>query len=347
MAAKNTVPIVDDTPDNISLLSELLRESYRAKVGTDGQKALTIASSQSPPDLILVDVMMPGMDGYEVCRRLKASDTTRDIPVIFLTAMSQIEDEQKGLEMGAEDYITKPISPPILITHVNTHLRLKNASDLLKNQAEVLEQQLQERTQQLSVLNASLARFVPDEFLRVLQKKNINEVNFGDHISKEVAVLLSDVRSFTTLSETMTPEQNFDFVNRYFSNVSPGVREHEGMMVKYLGDSMMASKDRSRTCAESRLSVEHRPSTSNVAWMREETTPGRRPPSTDSASIISLIVMVSRRAENSAESSMSRPETSRIKPRNLVSWRRRNKPYRKRTRTSSSRSIWIEATTTS
>ncbi len=245
MKKKQIILIVDDIPDNILLLHGLLKESYKIKVATNGQEALTIACSENPPDLILLDIIMPEMDGYEVCERLKADDKTNDIPVIFLTAMTQAEDEQKGFELGAVDYITKPISPPIVVTRIKTHLQLKKANDLLKHQNEILEQKVQERTQKLSLLNQSLSRFVPDEFLDFLQKESIIEVNLGDHVSTEMTVLFSDIRAFTTLSESMTPQQNFNFVNTYFSKVSPVIREHRGMIVKYTGDGMMAVFPRS------------------------------------------------------------------------------------------------------
>src|SRR5574340_562131 len=123
-AGKRTVLVVDDTADNLSLMTSLLRDAYRVKVATSGARALAIASSDDPPDLILLDVMMPEMDGYEVCRRLKSSPATREIPVIFLTARSESEDEKAGFDCGAEDYVTKPVSQPIVLARVATHLAL-------------------------------------------------------------------------------------------------------------------------------------------------------------------------------------------------------------------------------
>lgn len=108
---KRTVLVVDDTPDNLFLMKSLLQNIYKVKVASSGEQALHIAASDTPPDLILLDVMMPEMDGYEVCRRLKNDRLTLHIPVIFLTAKSAVEDEEQGLELGAVDYITKPISP--------------------------------------------------------------------------------------------------------------------------------------------------------------------------------------------------------------------------------------------
>ncbi|MEE9913917.1 MAG: response regulator [Deltaproteobacteria bacterium] len=130
---KPTILVVDDTPDNLTLITSLLKDLYRVKIAVNGRKALQITFSGEPPDLILLDIMMPEMDGYEVCRQLKGQPETRDIPVIFLTAKTEIEDEVNGFELGAADYITKPISPPILLARVRTHLRLKRITDYLKS----------------------------------------------------------------------------------------------------------------------------------------------------------------------------------------------------------------------
>ena len=120
-----TVLVVDDTPDNLSLMSDLLRTDYKVKLAPGGERALQIVAGESKPDLILLDIMMPDMDGYEVLRRLQFNPETEDIPVIFLTAMSAAEDESIGMELGAVDYITKPINPAIVMARVRNHLQLK------------------------------------------------------------------------------------------------------------------------------------------------------------------------------------------------------------------------------
>jgi len=145
LAAKPVVLVVDDTPDNLALMSALLTDEYRVKVASSGEKALRIASSDSPPDLILLDIMMPGLDGYAVCGRLKSEARTANIPVIFLTAKSDMEDEKRGLELGAVDYITKPISPPIVMARVKNHLALKAMTDSLRDQNEYLEREVARR----------------------------------------------------------------------------------------------------------------------------------------------------------------------------------------------------------
>ncbi len=130
---KPTILIVDDLPMNIKLLGDSLKSSYRVRLATSGPKALAIAGSGNPPDLILLDIVMPGMDGYEVCRQLKARRSTRNIPIIFITAKDQEKDETMGLEIGAVDYITKPFSLPIVNARIRTHLELKRHRDILEN----------------------------------------------------------------------------------------------------------------------------------------------------------------------------------------------------------------------
>lgn len=125
------VLVVDDTPANLSLLSNILKDLYNIKVANNGEKALELAFA-APPDLILLDVMMPEMDGYTVCRLLKENPATQDVPILFLTAKSQAEDEELGLSLGAMDYIHKPISPPIIRARVQNHLNLKLHTDQLK-----------------------------------------------------------------------------------------------------------------------------------------------------------------------------------------------------------------------
>ncbi len=151
-ADKATILVVDDTPDNLTLMSGLLRDAYKVKVANSGEKALKVVQSGSPPDLVLLDIMMPGMDGYEVCRQLKADPATRHIPVIFLTAKSEVEDEKMGLELGAVDYITKPISPPIVLARVASQLALKASADFLRDKADYLEAEVTSRTREVMAI---------------------------------------------------------------------------------------------------------------------------------------------------------------------------------------------------
>ncbi len=150
-ARTETILVVDDTPDNIDVLSGLLRPAYRVKAATSGERALQIARAQPHPDLILLDIMMPGMDGYQVCETLKSDPRTRHIPVIFVTARSEVEDEARGLALGAVDYITKPVSPPIVLARVRTHLRLYD-------QNRQLEEKVRERTAELVTTRLEIIR---------------------------------------------------------------------------------------------------------------------------------------------------------------------------------------------
>lgn len=151
MSEQATVLVVDDNSDNIDVLNGILRPFYKVKAALNGELALKIANSKHKPDLILLDVMMPGMDGHEVCRRLKASPITSDIPVIFVTAKSEIEDEQNGFALGAVDYITKPVSVPIVQARVKTQIALYN-------QQRELENKVKERTKELENTRAQIIR---------------------------------------------------------------------------------------------------------------------------------------------------------------------------------------------
>lgn len=147
-----TILVVDDTPDNIDLLCEVLEPDYRTKIAITGERALKIAFSGTRVDLILLDIMMPVMSGYDVCMALKANPATCDIPVIFVTAMSETADEKKGLDMGAVDYITKPISPAIVLARIKTHLSMKRVHDFLRGQNTFLETEIEKRTREVMAL---------------------------------------------------------------------------------------------------------------------------------------------------------------------------------------------------
>ncbi|MGK7923347.1 MAG: response regulator [Trichodesmium sp.] len=213
---KFTIMIVDDEPINLQVLVNLLSlQNYSIVQAMDGVEALKIIEAGCQPDLILLDVMMPKMTGYEVTQKLRENFLPSQLPILMLTAKNQVYDLVEGLNVGANDYLTKPISKNELMARLKTHLRL-------------------------SQINSSYSRFVPHEFLKFLNKDSIIDVELGNHVSKEMAVMFSDIRSFTALSETMTPQENFNFVNSYLERVSPVVRNNNGFIVKYLGDGMMA-----------------------------------------------------------------------------------------------------------
>lgn len=172
---QEVVLVIDDTAENLALITEVLRGEFKVKVAPSGARGLQLAQSSTPPDLILLDIMMPDMDGYEVMRQLQADARTHGIPVIFLTAMSTVEDERRGLDLGAVDYITKPLSPPVLQARVRNHLQLKAARDFLEYKSEFLEREVQRRTREVSVIQEVTIRA-----LASLAETRDNET--GNHI---------------------------------------------------------------------------------------------------------------------------------------------------------------------
>jgi putative two-component system response regulator len=204
---KPTILIVDDTPDNIMLLSRLLKDRYHTKVANNGNTALQIAAAAPELDLILLDVMMPGLDGYETCRQLKANPVTAAVPVIFLTAKNQVEDEALGLSLGAVDYLAKPISPPILFARVATHVNLRAARRQLEQHNQQLERRVAERTAQLQLMQeatimamASMAGTRDNEtgnhirrtqhYVRALARQLQQDARFAPELSEDNIELL-------------------------------------------------------------------------------------------------------------------------------------------------------------
>jgi PleD family two-component response regulator len=122
---REKILIVDDNPENLMTLMNILKDDYTVIAATSGEKGLDLASKEPKPDIIILDIIMPGIDGYEVCRRLQRDLPTRDIPVIFITAKTEVDDEAKGLDLGAVDYIGKPVNPAIVRARVRNHLELK------------------------------------------------------------------------------------------------------------------------------------------------------------------------------------------------------------------------------
>ncbi|MBF0169324.1 MAG: response regulator [Alphaproteobacteria bacterium] len=221
---KRTILIVDDTPDNIAVISGVLKSSYKTKVATNGEKALALASApDGKPDMILLDIMMPGMDGYEVCTRLKANPETADIPVIFLTAKTEVDDEAKGFEVGAVDYIHKPFTPPLVRARVRTHLALKRA----------MEEAHEARQQADELLNTLLPKAAANEIRAigtVIPKRHEN-----------VAVLFCDVANFTSYCDKHEPEDVIARLDALFVRFEGIVNKHGLEKIKTIGDAFMAA----------------------------------------------------------------------------------------------------------
>jgi len=189
--------IVDDTPLNIGVISGALKDSYKTKVATNGEKALALASAEEKPDLILLDIMMPGMDGYEVCSRLKNDPATREIPVIFLTGQTGAEDETRGFEVGAVDYVHKPFSPSVVKARVRSHILLREARAQLAAQLLGLNNELEMARQiQLSILPHSIPQLPGLEIAARFLPMTSVAGDFYDFIQiddKHLGILIADV----------------------------------------------------------------------------------------------------------------------------------------------------------
>ena len=218
-AAKPRVLLVDDKPENIDVLANMLGENYQLLVALDGAKALELAGKEDSPDLILLDVMMPEIDGYEVCRRLQDNEDTRGIPVIFVTAMNDVEDEAKGFELGGVDFITKPLSPSIVRARVETQLALKTARDDIEN------------------FSDKLSRYVSPQI-----KKSIFEGKQDASIGssrKKLTIFFSDIVGFTAKTDHMEPEDLTSLLNSYLDRMSMIALKHGGTVDKFIGDAVL------------------------------------------------------------------------------------------------------------
>ena len=196
-AQVKTVLLVDDEPANIQIVNSILKDTYKTRIATSGAKALELASQEPAPDLILLDVMMPEMDGYEVCSRLKSADHTRDIPVIFLTGQTEIEDETKGFNVGAVDYIHKPFSPAVVQARVHTHLVLRGIRAQLASQLQTIQSEMNTARQiQLSILPREIPAIKGlDISARYLPMTSVAG-DFYDFIAideKRIGILVADV----------------------------------------------------------------------------------------------------------------------------------------------------------
>jgi len=189
--------VVDDTPLNISVITGALKDNYRTKVATSGARALAIAAADEKPDLILLDVMMPEMDGYEVCSRLKADPMTREIPVIFLTAQTEAEDEMRGFQVGAVDYVHKPFSSAVMKARVHTHLVLRETREKLAQQLLTIQKELETaRLIQQSILPETVPRIDGLDIAARYVPMAAVAGDFYDFIvvdGKRVGILVADV----------------------------------------------------------------------------------------------------------------------------------------------------------
>jgi len=216
--SKPNVLVVDDIETNIDILVEVLEKDYEVSVATDGESALELVETNTP-DIILLDIMMPGMDGYEVCRRIKSSQKTKDIPVVFITAMGEVEDETKGFELGAVDYIHKPISPSIVKARIRSILNLKY------------------KTEQLATLSRKLSKYLaPQVYVSIFRGEQDVEIASK---RKKLTVYFSDIVSFTETTEGMEAEDLSALLNSYLEEMSAIAIKHGGTIDKFIGDAIL------------------------------------------------------------------------------------------------------------
>ncbi|MGB8644711.1 MAG: response regulator [Anaerolineae bacterium] len=242
-----SILIVDDTPANLRLLAQMLsQQGYRLRIAEDGARALESVRANRP-DLMLLDVMMPGMNGYEVCAQLKADEATRDIPIIFISALDDTRDKLNAFTAGGVDYVTKPFHLEEVLARIETHLalrdlqkRVETANAELERANDWLEKRVQERTAELVALNTAYERFVPREFLDYLHKPSVVDIRLGDQVQQDMTIMFADIQGFTPRAERMTPQESFNFLNNYFGRVSPLIRQFRGIIDKYLGDGVLA-----------------------------------------------------------------------------------------------------------
>jgi two-component system sensor histidine kinase ChiS len=208
--------VVDDEPVNqLVMHNHLTHENFEVLQADSGIRALELLARGEKVDLILLDVMMPKLSGFEVCREIRKTHLPTQLPVVMVTARNQTQDLEVGLQAGANDYLAKPVAKGELLARIKTHLNLQR-------------------------INSAYSHYVPHEFLKYLSRESITEVQLGDNIEMEAAVLVSDVRGFTTLSEQMTPDENFRFVNDYFAVAGPPIRRNGGFVDRYSGDGILA-----------------------------------------------------------------------------------------------------------
>lgn len=210
------VLVVDDDPVNLQVLHNYMTlEGFAVELAQNGTEALRRVAEGYDPDIVLLDVMMPRMSGYEVCARLRETHPAARLPIVMLTAKNRVEDLRAGFAAGATDYLTKPFSRDELLARMHTHIELARVS-------------------------SAYERFVPVEFLEFLNRDSILEIGRGDSVERRMSVMFTDIRRFTTLAEGMSPAQTFDFLNDYIARMGPIIQENRGVVNHYLGDGMMA-----------------------------------------------------------------------------------------------------------
>jgi len=235
--SKATILIVDDAPENIDILRGLLKDDYKIKVAINGAKALKIAQSTPDLDLILLDVMMPEMDGYEVCRQLKNQLSTTAIPVIFVTAKGEVDDETLGFDLGAVDYITKPISPPIVKKRIQIHLALHNEKRLLETEVRKRTQELEASRKEIIACLGKAAEYKDnDTGMHVERMSNYAKVlGLAAGMSEEEACALKETAPMHDIGKIGLPDYILQKPAKLNEDEIKKMREHPQIGVDILG----------------------------------------------------------------------------------------------------------------
>jgi len=231
-----TILVVDDTPRNVKLLADLLAaKGYGVDTAASGSEALE-RLDQVPADLVLLDVVMPGMSGYEVCRRIRANPQTERLPVVMVTALDPAEERVKGIEAGADDFLTKPINQAELLGRVRSLLRIKSLHDQLEESNRTLEARVREQVGQLERLGR-LKRFFSPQLAEVILSGGADDP-LKSH-RREITVVFVDLRGFTAFAETAEPEEVMTVLREYHARMGEIILAHEGTLERFAGDGMM------------------------------------------------------------------------------------------------------------
>jgi len=236
MTTPAKILVVDDTPQNVKLLADLLTvKGYAVVTASSGAQALEKVGKEQP-DLVLLDVVMPEMSGYEVCRQIRDNPVTAMLPVVMVTALDPMQERVKGIDAGADDFLTKPINQAELLARVRSLLRIKQLHDELTEWNRTLEQRVQAQVGQLERL-ARLKRFFSPQLAEMIVSGDAEDP-LKSH-RREVAVVFLDLRGFTSFAETSEPDEVMGVLREYHAEMGRLILEHEGTLERFTGDGMM------------------------------------------------------------------------------------------------------------
>jgi two-component system sensor histidine kinase ChiS len=248
--------LVDDEPENLLLMTEILEtEGYEVRQAESGSKALELVE-EAAPQLILLDIMMPDMDGFEVCRRIRHDPQNATIPVLFLTALSDDDSLLQSIEVMGDDYLTKPVNINLVLKKIMSTLKLLEIRDTVhqkqlvqknKEVEDIHDKYCRQMTAAWTISEAMTEKFhsfVPKQFLDRVAPKGLDSIKIGSSFESEMTILFCDIREFTAIAEFQTAQDTYRWLNAFFENVNDAVMQNNGFIDKYLGDAVMAVFDR-------------------------------------------------------------------------------------------------------